>query len=150
MGWNYLSIPKLQQLHRWSLGMNASHHPTLYWTCHYLSMLGFKLIHINKGSPVMFVWRDSEVGVRCGAIASTNTHSGKHFSYISNIFIQGNAILSRPKINKRHYTCLIADFTLKLRNTITQTNWECKGQIISTLKKHDVCINVSPGACVLN
>ena len=27
MGWNYLSIPKLQRLHRWSLGMDKSFHP---------------------------------------------------------------------------------------------------------------------------
>ena len=49
MGWNYLSIPKLQRLHRWSLGMDKviSTH-TLYWACNYLSMLGLKLIHVSK------------------------------------------------------------------------------------------------------
>ena len=30
MGWNYLSIPKLQRFHRWSIGMDKSFHPTLY------------------------------------------------------------------------------------------------------------------------
>ena len=48
MGWNYLSIPKLQRLHRWSLGMDKQFHPMLYWACDYLSMLGFKLNHVSK------------------------------------------------------------------------------------------------------
>ena len=42
MGWNYLSIPKLQRLHRWSLGMDKLFHPTHYKGCNYLSMLGLK------------------------------------------------------------------------------------------------------------
>ena len=42
MGWNYLSIAKLQRLHRWSLGMDKWFHPTLYNECNYLSMLGLK------------------------------------------------------------------------------------------------------------
>ena len=29
--WNYLSIPKLQKLHCWSLGIDESFHHTLYW-----------------------------------------------------------------------------------------------------------------------
>ena len=48
MGWNYLSIPKLQRLHRWSLGMHKLFHPTHYNGCNYLSMLGLKLIHVSK------------------------------------------------------------------------------------------------------
>ena len=48
MGWNYLSIHKLQRLHRWSLGMDKQFHPTLYWTCDYLSMLGLKFNHVSK------------------------------------------------------------------------------------------------------
>ena len=43
MGWNYLSIPKLQRCNRWSLEMD-----TLYNGCNYLSMLGLKLIHVSK------------------------------------------------------------------------------------------------------
>ena len=39
-----VSIPKLQWLHRWSSGMDKWFHPTLYWVCGYLSMLGLKLI----------------------------------------------------------------------------------------------------------
>ena len=37
MGWNYLSIPKLQQLRCWSFGMNKKFHPTFYNGCNYLS-----------------------------------------------------------------------------------------------------------------
>ena len=48
MGWNYLSIPKLQRLHRWSLGMDKKFHPMHYNGCDYLSMLGLKLNHVIK------------------------------------------------------------------------------------------------------
>ena len=48
VGWNYLSILKLQRLHRWSLGMDEKFHPTLYDGCIYLFMVGLKLIYINK------------------------------------------------------------------------------------------------------
>ena len=44
-GWNYLPIPKLQRCNRWSLGRDKSFHPTIYWECDYLFMLGLKLIH---------------------------------------------------------------------------------------------------------
>ena len=33
MGWNYLSILKLQRCNRWSLGMDKWFHPTQYWAC---------------------------------------------------------------------------------------------------------------------
>ena len=48
MGWNNLSIPKLQRLHRWSLGMDKLFHPTSYNGCNHLSMLGLKLNHVSK------------------------------------------------------------------------------------------------------
>ena len=48
MGWNYLSIPKLQRCNRWSLGMDKWFHPTLYHACDYLSMLGLGLNHVSK------------------------------------------------------------------------------------------------------
>ena len=51
MGWNYLSVPKLQRLHRWSLGMDKLFHPTLYNGCDYLSMLGLRLNHVGKSGP---------------------------------------------------------------------------------------------------
>ena len=67
MGWNYLSIPKLERLHRWSLGMDKWFYPTLFWACNYFSLLGLKLIHVSTrdhctrieetiyGTPVRFV-----------------------------------------------------------------------------------------------
>ena len=45
--WNYLSIPKLQPLHRW-VGKWKKFHPILYLTCDYLSMLGLKSIHVSS------------------------------------------------------------------------------------------------------
>ena len=53
MGWTYLSIPKLQRLHRWSLGMDKLFHPT--WACDYLSMLRLKLNHVDKKGPSTFM-----------------------------------------------------------------------------------------------
>ena len=44
MGWNDLSIPKLQRCNRWSLGIYV----TLSWECNYLFMLGLKLIFVSK------------------------------------------------------------------------------------------------------
>ena len=51
VGWNDLSIPELQRLHHWSLKMDKYFHPTLYWACDYLSMLGLELNHVSKWSP---------------------------------------------------------------------------------------------------
>ena len=51
MGLNYFSIPKLQWLLRWSLGMDMQFHPTLYNGCNYLPMLGLTLIHVSKVAP---------------------------------------------------------------------------------------------------
>ena len=51
MGWKYLTIPKHQRLHRWSLGMGEVFHLTLYWACDYLFRLGLKLIHVNTRVP---------------------------------------------------------------------------------------------------
>ena len=51
MGWNYLSISKLQRCNRWSLEMDKLFHHTFYWTCDYLSMLGLKLNHVSKRGP---------------------------------------------------------------------------------------------------
>ena len=48
MGWNYLSIPKLQWCSHWNLGMDKPFHPTHYNGCNCLSMLGLKLNHVSK------------------------------------------------------------------------------------------------------
>ena len=39
MGWNYLPIPKLQRLHRWSLRMDNQFHPIICNGWNYLSIL---------------------------------------------------------------------------------------------------------------
>ena len=49
--WNYLSISKLQRCNRWSLGMDKQFHPTLYWKCEHLIMLGLKSTHVDKRGP---------------------------------------------------------------------------------------------------
>ena len=51
VGWNYLSISKLQRYNGWSLGMDKEFHLTLYRVCDYLSMLRFKLNHVIKRGP---------------------------------------------------------------------------------------------------
>ena len=53
MRWNYLSIPKLQQCNRWSLGIDKLFYPTLYWTYVYSSMPGLMLIHVSKMWPLV-------------------------------------------------------------------------------------------------
>ena len=58
MGWNYLFIPKLQRLHRWSLGMDKYFHPTLNRACDYLSMLGLKLNYDNNRGPTHCVYHN--------------------------------------------------------------------------------------------
>ena len=45
MGWNSLSIPKLQRCNRWSFGMDKEFHSTLYWTYDCLCILGLQLNH---------------------------------------------------------------------------------------------------------
>ena len=46
MAWINSSIPKLQRLHRWSLGLNKKFYPSLYEGCNI--MRGLKWIHFSK------------------------------------------------------------------------------------------------------
>ena len=55
-GWNYLSIPKLQQLHRQCLGMDKLFHPTFHNGCNYLSLLGFKFNLVSRRSHRRYVY----------------------------------------------------------------------------------------------
>ena len=48
VGMKYLSIPKLQRSHPWSLRMDKQFHSTSFWPCDYLSMRGLKLIMLVK------------------------------------------------------------------------------------------------------
>ena len=52
VGWNYLSIPKLQLCNRF--WMDKQFCPKLYWTGHHLSMLGLKLAHVRKRGPRLY------------------------------------------------------------------------------------------------
>ena len=76
-----LLIPKLQRLCRWSLGMDKYFHPTHYWTCDYLSMLGLKLIHVSKGAP---------------GLARTVIPYGSHFV----VFSCGFVLMGKNDMNK--------------------------------------------------
>ena len=48
--WDEITYPLLN-FNGTSLGMNKWFHPTFYWACDYLSMLGLKLNHISKRGP---------------------------------------------------------------------------------------------------
>ena len=78
MGWNYLSIPKLQRRNRWSLGMDNEFHTTIYNECNYLFMLGLKLIHDYQ-------WHHDMTMISIGSVDYPQkdqwcTHSIFHFS----------------------------------------------------------------------
>ena len=73
MRWNYLSIPKLQRLQRWSLGMDKLFHLTLYNECNYLSMLGLKSIHVSERG-CCFLWHFAAARVII-AVGQTASHS---------------------------------------------------------------------------
>ena len=57
----YLSIPKLQRLHRWSLIMDNQFHFTLYNGCNHLFMLGLKLKHVSKRGWWCFILTDQHI-----------------------------------------------------------------------------------------
>ena len=48
VGWNYISIHKLQRRSRWSLWMDKKFHHTFYWACNYFSMPGTKSIYVSE------------------------------------------------------------------------------------------------------
>ena len=49
--WDTIIHSQTSKVHRWSLEKDKWFHPTLYWACGYLSMLGLRLIHISKRGP---------------------------------------------------------------------------------------------------
>ena len=53
VGWNNLSIPKLQRCSRWIQRMDKYFHPTFYWAYDYLSMLVKCYIFQNTGRDVI-------------------------------------------------------------------------------------------------
>ena len=106
MGWNYLSIPKLQRLHRWSLGMDKLFHPIHYNGCNYLSMLGLKLNHVSKrGHWCLFATRDSAI-IRGDkfCFAFTSHYMNKRWSHSRHMAYQGHTDLIRFNIKSMSYT----------------------------------------------
>ena len=79
-GWNYLAIPKLQRLHRWSLELEKWLNHILYNGCNYLFMLGLKLIRVSKRHH------------------PPPAHARIHASHMVNSLISGH--ISRPIGNK--------------------------------------------------
>ena len=56
--WNYKSNDLPQNdlpMHDMKFGKDKQFYVALYWTCAYLSMLGFKLIHFSKRGPLWCV-----------------------------------------------------------------------------------------------
>ena len=51
VGWNYLSVPKIQLLHHWCLWMYNEFHPTLNNEFNYLSILELSKDHVSKRDP---------------------------------------------------------------------------------------------------
>ena len=88
MDWNYLSIPKLQQCNRWSLGMDKKFHPTLCWACDYLSMLVLKLNHVSKRGYsshhliAILGWRDKVVMRLCKTAYLSQQNIWTAFAYV--------------------------------------------------------------------
>ena len=37
-------------------GIDEQYHPTIYWACGYLSMLGWKFIYVSKGAPEVYMF----------------------------------------------------------------------------------------------
>ena len=68
--WNEITYPflKFKRSSRWSLEMDKWFHPTLYWKCDYLSMLGSNLNHVSKSGPsyLRMVINASDSGGRNG------------------------------------------------------------------------------------
>ena len=58
-------------------GMDTLFHPTLYWACDYLSMLGLRLIHVSERGPEHSTLFDAvlEHNVR-------NRNADPHISYL--------------------------------------------------------------------
>ena len=84
MEWNYLSVPTLHWLHRWSLGMDALFHPTPYNGCNYPSMLEIKLIYFIKRASVAFQ-RHYESCVSCLVILFSNMGYSKTVKSLSRL-----------------------------------------------------------------
>ena len=121
---SYLSIPKLQRLHRWSLGMDESFHFTLHWACNYLAMLGLKFNHVSK------------MGHR-----NVNRQSAGRFSAISSDSWE-NIVLPMDIYKKS----IIAKETVKTNLAQLYVHWS---HIVSAVDRTSACTEIArEGSCV--
>ena len=93
MGWNYLSIQKVQTLHRWSLGMDKWFHPALYWA------------YIKNNAWVTMnneFWVTSEAICQWFSRVTSESHEWK---------LLANRITSDPKIVIHSNECIIIFLT---------------------------------------
>ena len=90
MGWNYLCIPKLQGLHRWSLRLDKLFYLTLYNGCNYLSMLVFKLNYVSRRGP----WCLLVSYVKNNSLGTTDSDEWQqqHLWYLSTLIREVNII----------------------------------------------------------
>ena len=88
MGWNNLSIPKLQWCN-WSLETDKWIHSTLHWACDYLFLLGLKLVNVNESGPqktgTLHGNLDSTFSCCCSSKTSATTGVFKIIRYLSSI-----------------------------------------------------------------
>ena len=115
MGWNYLSIPKLQRCNRWSLGMDEQFHLRLNWACNYLSMMGLKLIHVSKSGHrfwVLNIW------------GAYTWHICVRYIFISekgsSLAIQSQCVAAKMPLN-----CTVSNIKSTLRLDCIATNFCC-------------------------
>ena len=99
MGWNYLSISKLQRLHRWSLEMHKLVHPTLRNGCDYLSIPGLTLNHVSEKGPQVVSWH---VTSTYPAIHMLKLHESCYNYY----FMHQNRCLTPAKFPTQRNSCI--------------------------------------------
>ena len=87
--------------------MDKKFHPTLYWSCDYLSMLELKLIHVNKGAIRRSLIKPSQIYHMCsylpcchctfmcsfGTMFTNNYASHQHLSNLGALWILPNHML---------------------------------------------------------
>ena len=122
MGWNYLSISKLQRLHRWNLAVDRSFHHTIDSGCNYFSKLGLKLIHVSKRHP----WKLQETS-RLVSTVATNVLVLKvlklqHIQYSFNTY---RILSSLCNFFYSKYPCCL-NFTLPSQLKVNIEVWERK------------------------
>ena len=164
MEWSYLSIPKLQCLHCWSLGMDKWFHPTLYWACDYLSMLGVKFIHVSKRGhlryPIGF-WSGHRYAIsssrlECFRISKTYTvvigYTPSKIMRAGTLFVD----LRILKLNNiKHYILQLSIFRDSYQEEYCVKSWWklCDSQDFSLEWRHneyDGVSNHQPHDCLLN